>query len=176
MALPPKGDPRRPLHLAIRSARAFGIIFVLFGCVTLVPLALMVARRGFSLRLMMILPRLASAMIVTLGPGATYLVIAFYLKRQRHWAIVTGIVLASMQLLIALVGGGFFTVFLFSGGAGMEDYLLIPAAIIGLVILALIQLICHLVNSFDAIKHVPIEEQRGFEPLMVEPMDSESFK
>jgi hypothetical protein len=176
MALPPKGDPRRPLHLAIRSSRAFGIIFVLLGCATVVPLALTIARTGFSLRLIRVFVQFASAISITFGPGLTYLVIAFYLKRRRRWAIVTGIVLASIQLLIASVGACFFVVFLFSEGAGMEDFLLIPGAILGFAILASIQFICHLINSFEAIKYVSIEEQRGFEPLMVQPMDSEAFE
>jgi hypothetical protein len=167
MTLPPKGDPRRPLYLAIRSSRAFGIIFFLFGCVTVLPLAVTVGRLGFSF---WILFQFASVVFVTFGPGVTYLVIAFYLKRRRRWAIVTGIVVASIQLLIVLAATGFLAVYLFNEGPRMEDALLIPAAIVGLAILALGQLIHHLAQSFEAVKHVPIEEQRGFEPLMVQPI------
>ena len=33
--LPPKGDPRRPLHLAVRSTRLLGVASVLCGLVVI---------------------------------------------------------------------------------------------------------------------------------------------
>ena len=36
MPLPPKGDPQRPIELAIRSSRLLGIVSTLFGLVMVV--------------------------------------------------------------------------------------------------------------------------------------------
>jgi hypothetical protein len=41
MSLPPKGDPRRPLHLAIRSIRSLACLFFFIGAVASIATAAM---------------------------------------------------------------------------------------------------------------------------------------
>jgi hypothetical protein len=165
MALPPKGDPRRPLHLAIRSTRLLAIIFLLFGSCVFIPFLIGRTARGIA-------PfAVASALIYT-GPGAAYLVFSIYMKRRKFWAVVCATVLASIQLLLTLIGGIFGIIAVWHGPLPLDATELIPMAILAFVILALSQLIYHLALSFEAIKHVPPDEQqRGFEPLMAQPID-----
>ncbi|HWE03278.1 MAG TPA: hypothetical protein VG326_12790 [Tepidisphaeraceae bacterium] len=172
MAIPPKGDPQRPLHLAIRSTRLLGIILVSFGLLALAPI-LMMARRRLGGVMISFLSIYFLAAIVYLVPGAAYLVIAYFLKRRRYWAIVTGLILASIQLVLALcVAASFVVMWLGQGlGQGLSPPAYIGGAVVALIILALTQLIYHLIKSFGSIKHVSIEEQRGFEPLIVSPAE-----
>jgi hypothetical protein len=160
MALPPKGNPRRPMHLAIRSMRLLGIIQLCFVALTMLPMLLMM-RRGFGMSFAVV--ELASATLY-LVPGIMYLVCAIYLKRRAFWAIIVGISLASIQLLFLLIGAVAFMIFLI--GAQPPGTAWIPLGVIGILILALVQLIYHLAKSFEAIKYPP-DEQRGFEPLLI---------
>jgi len=164
MAVPPRGDPRRPLHLAIRSTRMLAIIFLLIG--TLVSFLLLmqggVPRRGGMLFT-------GAFLFFYVGPGAVYLVTAIYLKRRQFWAVVVGLVLASVQSLFVLfaIAGIFITVVRQSGAS----IAIFPVAVLIFILLALAQLIYHLALSFDAIKYAPVEEQHGFEPLMAQPVE-----
>jgi hypothetical protein len=76
MALPPKGDPRRPLVLGVRSTRLFGIIFLLFGLCSSLPMLLM-PRSFIGMR--------------GAGGGVSLIVLAIYvgmpLRADRHRAI-----------------------------------------------------------------------------------------
>ena len=46
MALPPKGDPQRPLALAVRSTRILGILFIGLGLCGTLPMMLAPAAAG----------------------------------------------------------------------------------------------------------------------------------
>src|ERR1041385_8076568 len=97
MPLPPRGDPTRPYFLAIRSSRLLGFIFLLFGSLAVLAVA-MIPSRGMPTVFMIL-----GAMFWLL-PGILYAVFAAFLKRRHEWAIVALIVLASIHGLIALVG------------------------------------------------------------------------
>jgi hypothetical protein len=161
MPLPPKGDPRRPLHLAIRSTRVLAAIFLLFGSCAFLPLLMTGGMRGgmevFSL---------ISVVLFYMGPGVIYLLCSIYLQRRQFWAVLTSLILASIQLLITLAGVIAFVVLVFSQSNSSFNFTIIPIVLLLIVILALAQLIYHLTLSFEAIKHVPIDEQRGFEPIL----------
>lgn len=147
MALYPKGDPRRPLQLAIRSTRLLGIVFILFG--SLASLGFVSRPRGAVLIVEIV------AVGVWLVPGVLYLICAIFLQRRQPWAVVLGLVLASLQAVAALA-------LMVSSVFGA-----LPAGIIGAMIweAALGQLIYHLAKSFDAIRYEP-QPAYGFSPIM----------
>jgi hypothetical protein len=162
MPLPPKGDPRRPLYLAIRSTRVLAAIFLLFGSFAVFPLVVGGVMLGGLSAI-----ATASFFVFYMGPGVVYLLCSIYLKRRQFWAVLVSLVLASIQLLLALTGMVFLFVALNQmSRIGNFTFLLWAIIPIALIILALAQLIYHLILSFEAIKYIPIEEQRGFEPIL----------
>ena len=168
MPLPPRGDPRRPLHLAIRSTRLLGGLFVVIGLLAL-GLPMLYMFRGGGAGPMAI--TLAVGAMAYLVPGIAYILCAIYLRRRQLWAVIVGIVLASIQLLLVLFGLVGIAVGLANAGSVVPVFLFVYLGLIVLVGVALAQLIYHLARSFEAIKHPPFgEEIRGFEPLPVAPL------
>ena len=164
MPLPPTGDPRRPLHLAIRSMRLLGGLFVLLGLCAVMP-ALLV-RGGMATSVFT-----AFAGLVYGVPGALYIVCCVYLARHKAWAVTLGIVLASLQILVAVVGASAAFVAMFRPGAGMGGTpSVVPVVFMLFVLAALAQLIYHLARSYAALHLPPVgADVRGFEPLGVGP-------
>jgi len=164
MALPPRGDPRRPLHLAIRSTRVLAILFLLFGTCAFIPMLMqggMPRRGGLFLGV--------SDLLFYIGPGAAYLVFSLFLRQRQFWAVVAALVLASIQLILTLFFAG--ALLIATLRQPNSSISLIAGGMVALVILALGQLIYHLALSFEAIKYGSVEQQHGFEPLMVQPVD-----
>jgi hypothetical protein len=164
MALPPKGDPRRPLHLAIRSTRMLGILFLSIGSYVFYSIVLRARMRGTG--------RFGGGVAFLgfyIGPGVAYLLFSIFLKRRQFWAVVAALVLASIQLLFTLAG----MVAIVIAILGRQNLAaaVLPMFIYGMFILALAELIHHLAMSFEAIKHMHPEEQRGFEPLMMQALN-----
>ena len=175
MALPPKGDPQRPLALAVRSTRILGILFCALGmCGTLPMLYLGLARGpggtgGGGLARMAFVG--VGTILVYFGPGALYLVCAVFIARRRTWAVITAMVLAAIQLLFICFGMAMFLIMMLSGGAGAPLIaMLFPLALMLLVMAALGQLEYHLSKCFEAIRLAPLEMQRGFDPLPPAPV------
>ena len=170
MALPAKGDPRRPLHLAIRSTRVLGVILLLFGTCALMPFMMYVARSG---------PRAAASgplawIIVALVffiPGALFIVLSMFLGRRQSWSIVCALVLSSLLALFFLFAfTGYVEVVLREEELSVWTAIPVVLALFGL---AVGQLIYHLCKSFEAIKYPPFgQDFRGFEPLPVRPVVS----
>jgi hypothetical protein len=164
MALPPKGDPRRPLHLAIRSTRLLGGFFVALGLFSLVPM-LISAQAGRMVGMSAYF--MAGAMVYAV-PGALYILCSIYLGRRQFWAVVAGLVLASIQLIFVLFAVFGAVVSLASSQNSLPVFFWIMVGLLAFVGLALAQLVYHLSKSFEAIKHpAPGEEVRGFEPVGV---------
>ena len=163
MAIPPRGDPRRPLHLAVRSTRLLGIIFLLFGSCASIPFLI---RGAGSMGGGMLS---AATLFVYVGPGAVYLVTAIYLKCRQFWAVVVGLAMASIQAIFVLLAVTFILIATVRQPA--ISFSLIPMAVLIFIVLVLGQLIYHLARSFDAIKYAPVEEQHGFEPLMAQQVE-----
>ena len=102
MAIPPRGDPRRPLHLAIRSCRAVGGLFILFG---IGPLLLVFAnprRNGVPAAANVIGAIIASTSQFAIATA--FYVLALFLKKRQLWAVITALVLASLMFLVLFVG------------------------------------------------------------------------
>src|SRR5436190_18993049 len=96
MTIPPKGDPRRPVALAVRLMRLLGIIHLVLAGITVLPLFLV--RRGFG-------PPVWARMVVVmvpLLPAVGYLLSAIFVRRRQAWGIVLGIVVASVSALFLL--------------------------------------------------------------------------
>jgi hypothetical protein len=85
--------------------------------------------------------------------------------------VVAALIVVSLQFVFALLAGvGIGSSFFITPSAIPITTLTIMETLVGFVILALAQLIYHLALSFKAIQYVPLEEQRGFEPLMIQPV------
>jgi uncharacterized membrane protein YqjE len=162
MALPPKGDPRRPLHLAIRSTRLLGGLFVLFGICGMAP-ALYIMRGGPGPAAGLLL---ASGTLMYLVPGLLHIVFSIYLGHRKFWAVVGALVLASIQLLFVVFGAiGVVAMTISAAGPG-QPFTTIMLLLIVFVAAALAQLIYHLSKSFESIKYPPYGiEVRGFEAI-----------
>jgi hypothetical protein len=177
MALPPKGDPRRPLHLAIRSTRLLGVVLLLFCTCTFAPYLIswqQGSRRGAAS-----LPAawsLVGIAVFYFIPGALFMVLSVFLGRRRHWAVVCALVLSCLVGAFTLLTLGMSVIMLVSsarnrGLANPRYVILVPVVLIGLFGAAVWQLIYHLTKSFEAIKYPPLEQElRGFEPLPVLPV------
>lgn len=161
MALPSKGDPRRPLHLAARAARVLAGLFLLFGLCT-IPSAFFMPRAAGPATLIV---AVMTAMVY-FAPGAAYLIFSIYMARRRLWAVIACLALTSIELLIVFAGA---VMSLFVLRRLPNTVMYITLGITAVVILALGQLIYYLIRSFDAIKYEPLEEPRGFDVIGVQP-------
>jgi hypothetical protein len=175
MPLPPKGDPQRPLRLAVRSTRILGILFVAIGLLGMLPIFFLRGGRGagagggLSLALMSVVAM--TTILIYVAPGALYLVCAVFIGRRRTWAVITAMVLAGIQLAFLMLGLVSLLVMFLSAAPGARSMTaLIPLGIGALVLVALAQLEYHLSKCFEAIRHAPVDEQRGFEPLPAAPV------
>ena len=94
MALPPKGDPRRPMHLAIRSCQGLGALFIilsgLFGA------ACFLGGRGPATRVILVMFLLVGV------PGVLYVLTAVFMKRRQLWAVILGLVVSSVNALFSV--------------------------------------------------------------------------
>jgi hypothetical protein len=137
--MPPRGDPRRPLYLAVRSMRLLGLVFLLFGgglfsaiahlSVWLAPLALL--------------------------PGLLQLTLATGLYHRQRWALGAAIAFTWAQVVAAGVAVPVLS-FIFH-----HHILFFVGSILWLA--AVIQLLYHLRRSFHAIREHAFEGPAGFE-------------
>jgi ABC-type uncharacterized transport system permease subunit len=149
MALPPNGDPRRPLHLAIRSTRLLGVLFVLLGLLTPLPTL------KLNPHLLELPGPVIASTLIHLLPGLLYLLCSAVLGQGRrpaliaslglvavHCVMVAGSLAAFSTLLVAQEQGSFFLFF----GLGVMVFAMA----------ALGQLFYHLTKSFKAITYPPL--------------------
>lgn len=156
MALPPKGDPRRELALAIRTA------WVLTGLMIAIFLLFTVALGFASFKAGGGVPTLALGLVIGVITLELLclLIPTIFLTRRKKWAAIVLIVVASLGALSGLVNviGGLIT-----GQASL--------AIFGLAMaLALGQFINYLSKSFRGIDYEIMMNNSnwtgGFEPIM----------
>ncbi len=98
MPLPPKRDPSRPLHQAVRLARIIGAIGLLFGLIVLAGALTAPAGQAGGQKVV----GLVTAGIYTLF-GVALIVLAAKIRRQRLWAIVVMMALAGLCLGVVSV-------------------------------------------------------------------------
>jgi hypothetical protein len=174
MAIPPRVDPRRPLHLAVASCRLLGVLGLLATTCMGVSLFMLLARvrlgpggRGPNL-------------VLAFGPfalfaaiGVAYLVFAHFIKRRQFWAVVAALVLTGLVSLLALLSTVASVIAIVASGATASRPAWMTLGVQALVLAALGQLIYHLARSFAALKLAPPDEARGFDvlPVAVVPTD-----
>jgi hypothetical protein len=157
MALPRRGDPQRPLHLAIRYMRVVAAIYLLFGCFVIAVLLAGFFPALERVRLLLV----AVAAVGYLGPGITYAVLGVFLKRRRFWAVMTSLIVVSLNALLLVGGIGNIIVQNWRG----EEVSIIGYGLAGLFLLALLHMVYLLSRSFQAIRYA-MPEQHGFQPIM----------
>lgn len=169
MPVPPRGDPRRPLHLAASSCRVLGVLALILGTCAGVPILIRGTRGGPA-----ILPALLSLAFFFVG-GAGYLVLAHFIKRRRLWAIIAALVLTSIAcLLFLMMAAGMLVVMLrYAPGFQGQRVAWTALAVYVLIAVALGQLVYHLARSIGALKVIGPDEFRGFDvlPVAVLPTD-----
>jgi hypothetical protein len=163
MGFPPRGDPRRPLHLAIRSGWLLTSGLLALGVLGLWPLldaSLRYVPTGYY-----------QAVAFAWVSGGTYLVFALYLRTRRLWAVTGLIVLATVHsvLLLLCVAIVFYQGYMASTVSRMivwalwDGLLLVP---LGILVKAMAEFIYNLAKSYAAIRFELGTEPRGFEPIM----------
>ena len=145
MPLPPRGDPVRPVYLAVRSLRLLGVLFVLIGVI--VPL--LALKHAGSYRALN--PAIFLVSLTHLVPGLLYAVCAELLVRGRRPGVFAAMGLAMFHFI--LVAGHLTTyVQLLVLGEASVTFLFISLTIGFLVVAALGQLMFHLVKSLRVLR------------------------
>jgi hypothetical protein len=153
MAIPPRGDPSRPVALAASAARTLGIVCLLLGgliaCATFMFLARM---PGTSPTWVFML--LSAGLFIV--PGVCYFVFASAVARYRMWGAICCLVFAGLQglfLLLSMLGN------VLAGRAGTS-----------LVFYALALAVCVLLIVYTAQAIPVIRRDAGYRPSGFEPI------
>ena len=167
MAVPPKGDPRRPLVLAARSMRGLGILLLILAAVPGLVVLLMSAKKSPDAEAI-------TAVSTPAGLGGALLVAGANLRKGRAWAAVVGMVLASLALAasVLFVAVGIINAAFLEPDLGPAVWILPAVAL--LFVLAFGQLVVQLARSFAAIRlrrQEGPEEGHGFRPILMESME-----
>ncbi|MEM6561617.1 MAG: hypothetical protein AAF656_08450 [Planctomycetota bacterium] len=165
MALPKRGDPRRPLLLAASSMLSLGVLLLLLsGCTGYF---VFIERQTGAWAELIVMA------VFYVAPGIGLIVASIFLKRYKPWAVIVGIVLTALLILGTIFIA--FSSLLFSGPLVGGTGMLIIGGVALLFVLAFTQLILQLVKSFGIIReHGPGQEPQGFELIMgeqVEPIE-----
>jgi hypothetical protein len=164
MALPPRGDPQRPLFSAIRSMGLLGVVLILFSLIGILQILFSAST---TMRSNIDVVFLFGS--IFLAPGILYVLCAIFLEHRRKWAAIVGLVLASMQLLAAVIIVVVLVIAISPQKLvqffGAEPVIMV-AIVHFLLIVTLARLVYHLSKSFKTIGKSP---QRGFEPIMIPP-------
>ena len=168
MPVPPKGDPQRPIELAIRSTRTLGYVSAVFGLVMMVAF-------GYFNRYPRFRPYfIGMGLLVWFIPGVLFLTASHFLRRRSRAAIVGAMATTAGQMVFAGA--------LLVGTVTVEPVSPVPVILTALWVAALVQLMAHLRASFESVR-VDAEHVRGFEAvgagtprrvLAVEPGDAGS--
>jgi hypothetical protein len=172
MPLPPRGDPQRPLALAIRSTRLLGILLIAFSLLLLIPAMLISRRAGLWGASAVVLIVIATFYA---GPGVLYLICSIFMKQRKTWAVVVALVLASLNLILTLFSG-IGLLLNIHVAPGQTRVLLVPLGIMLVFVAAFGQLIFHLSRSFTAIRTDPVTGHRGFTPVLIQPVGDQTIR
>ena len=164
---PPRGDPRRPIELAVNAARTLGVVSlvigVLFGCV----MGYLSSQRDGATFVAVAGIAVAAMYLV---PGVLYLVFAAQLRRYKLWPAIVLLVMASLHTLVVAFG--------FVGsvmGMSAADTRQSPTQNVGLLVfmgtflVVGILLIVYLSRSLGPLRRFEVERSargHGFQPLM----------
>ena len=151
MALPPLGDPRRPLHLAIRSTRLLGVLFILLGLITPLPTL------HLTHSLLELPWPIVGASLIHLVPGLLYVLCAVLLRRRKRSALISALGLVAVHCVMT---AGSLAVYSGLLVAQTHDATFLVGALLVMMLAmaALGQLFFHLTKSFKAIDLPPLDE------------------
>ena len=148
--LPPKGDPRRPIELAIRSTRALGVVSAVFGLVMMVAF-------GYFNRYLRFRPYfIGLGMVVWFVPGVLYLTAWHFMRRRSRAAVVSAMATAAGQAVFAAA--------MLVGSLTIQPVSPVPVVLAALWVAALVQLLVHLRRSLESVR-LDTEHVRGFDAL-----------
>jgi hypothetical protein len=148
MTLPPPGDPRRPLYLAIRSTRLLGVMFLLLGLVTFTPTL------KTNIRLLDIPRPVFLSAMTHFVPGMLYCVSAVLLGRRRRSAVISALGLVTVHCVMITGSLAAYSGLLVS--ETQDPKFLIFALVVSLLAMAgLGQLIFQLVKSLAVVQLPP---------------------
>ncbi len=162
---PVSDHSRRALTSAVFLARVWACVSLLLGGIASAPLsiALMTGHTRFATGHILYF---AAVTFVFVVPAVLYLIIATYVQQRREWAVIAGIVIASLHGLCAIVGLIGLLILTHVTGLG---FIIAPSLGALLFIAATTHLIYMLSRAFGAL-HVAGDAggRRGFEPLQDE--------
>jgi hypothetical protein len=148
--LPPRGDPQRPIELAIRSTRLLGFASTAFGLV-------MVLVFGYFNRFLHFRKYfIGLGMVVWFVPGVLFLMAWWFLRRRSRAAVLAALATAGVQLLFAVA--------ILIGSLTVQPVSPVPVLLCVLWAAALAQLVVHLRGSLESVR-VDTAHVRGFEAL-----------
>jgi hypothetical protein len=157
-AMVAEDDPFRLVILAVRTARIFGTMCLLFSLCTLAALPDMTARaRGRSFVIFVFL--VVTLLMYYPLPGILYLIFAWPLRRGKSWAAVVLLVITGLHaalLILSLIG---------LAVRGGEERIG-PLMITGFMLLFQAVLIYYTIRAMIAIRHNREILVSGFEPIM----------
>jgi hypothetical protein len=171
MPLPPKGDPRRPLHLAVRSSRVLGAAFALIGIWWLLSLRPGISGRVTPAR---VWATISSDALVgafgCFGPAFCHLAVAPLLSNYRRRAVTVALMTASLHLLFLLfitARSGFSVL----TTATFHPLMVLPLTIVVLFLVSLGQLIHQLARSYESVRLSPFGRDKHHGFALVFPAD-----
>jgi hypothetical protein len=150
MHVPPRGDPQRPIELAIRSTKLLGVASVAFGLV-------MVFAFGYFNRFLHFRKYfIGMGMLVWFVPGVLFLTASWFMRRRSRAGVFTALATSWVQAIFAAA--------ILFGSLTVQPVSPVPVTVAALWAAALAQLIVHLWKSLESVRldrgHV-----RGFEAV-----------
>src|SRR4051812_8425076 len=108
MAVPPRGDPLRPVALAVNAARALGGVSIAIGALAIIGVATLSGGPGGG---EVLFAAMLGTVVLFVLPGILYFLFAGHLKQYKTWAAVVLMVMAGIHCLVILasLGGTLFT-------------------------------------------------------------------
>jgi hypothetical protein len=150
MQIPLKGDPQRPIVLAIRSTRLLGVASTAFGLVMV--FAFGYFNRFQHFRKYFIL----TGMLVWFVPGVLFLTASWFMRRRSRAGVLTAVATAGVQ--------GLFAVAIFAGSLTLEPVSPVPVILSALWAAALGQLLVDQCKSLESVR-LDAAHVRGFEAV-----------
>ena len=150
MPVPPKGDPQRPIELAIRSTLLLGVASTAFGLV-------MVLVYGYFNRFLQFRKYfIGMGMLVWFVPGVLFLTAWWFMRRRSRAGVLTAMATAGVQALFAAVA--------FVGSLTVQPVSPVPVVLSAVWAVALGQLLVHLWKSLESVR-LDAEHVRGFDAI-----------